>query len=243
MESPVAPKDKRLVIIAIVILALLVWGAFSLKKANAPVDSISPEVGFIGYSPKGFLGGAIVPASCESGYSHAGECFDMGGNNIPIIGGYIEITPQCPCNSAPNSCGMTNPGFGACGGVCPMPVPEDTACSVPFLSVGYTTTIGGGDPASGGSSGGTDPITITSPLSSQTVNKGQKCTIQWSASPATSCTVTGGGLNYTGAASGQIETPPINATSVFTIKCYNGSVSYTDKNFTCRLNPVFEETR
>ena len=42
--------NKKIVIIAIIILAILLWGAVSLKKANAPVEPVSPELGAAGFS-------------------------------------------------------------------------------------------------------------------------------------------------------------------------------------------------
>lgn len=219
--------NKKTVIIAIIILAILIWGAVSLKKANAPSDLISPELGYAGFSPKGPSGGAIIPASCESGYSHFfGECASSG------FTGFGPFTPQRElCFSAPNSCGLTNPGMRSVGGVCPVPPPDDSACQAPSLSIGSVTSI----------SGNAGSFTITTPLSSQTVNKGQRCTIYWDANPATRCTIIGPGMSTSGGAKGVVQTPPITSTSVFNIRCYNGNVISSSKNFTCRLNPRFQE--
>src|SRR3989338_8293816 len=53
-----------------VIAAVLVFGG----NLSAPA-TLSSEVGFSSFSPRGIAGGAVVPASCESGFEHfPGEC-------------------------------------------------------------------------------------------------------------------------------------------------------------------------
>lgn len=228
-------KDKKIIASVLFLSALLLISSvdFSLiSKANTS----SPELGYFSYSPVGEKGGAAIPASCESGYSHAGECYinDGLGTSIPTPPGLIRPTPQCPCESASNSCGMRNSGFGACGASCPIPSPSDSSCPAVSLLVTQTGTgFSGGSGSTGGAS---------LENAEQTVNRGGRCSISWNASPATSCRITGGGINEALAVSGTYLTPPIQRTTIFQITCNNGPVVTATKNFTCKLNPTYQET-
>jgi hypothetical protein len=218
--------NKKATLLSVIVIVVL------LLSSQTSLNSIarnSPELDYASYSPKGKNGGAAVPASCESGYSHAGECFTLDGQPVPPDTPFPP-TPQCPCDSAENSCGMTNPGFGACGGSCPVPSPSDDFCPATLINIKTGNNVGGG----GGVS-----VTIGK---EQTVNRGESCTISWDASPATSCTVTGPGLSVSGV-SGTVKTPPITATSIYTIKCFNGKTVSSSRNFTCRLNPDYKEVQ
>lgn len=217
---------------------------------NTYVDNVSfsnsPEVGYSSLSPFGERGGRSIPASCESGYSHAGECYLVGEGvkdistgilgdppSIPTGPGPIVPTPQCPCSSGGNSCGMTNAGFGACGASCPIPPPEDNLCFPSIITIG---TSGSG---SSGGSGGTPSV---SGKNEQLVAKGGSCNIVWNATPATSCRITAPGVSVSVGVSGVYKTPPISKTTLFTITCMNGNVVSTSKTFNCRLNPLYQET-
>jgi len=62
-----------------VIAAALVFGG----NLSAPA-TLSSEIGFSSFSPRGAAGGAVIPASCESGFEHfPGECDGPGGPGGP----------------------------------------------------------------------------------------------------------------------------------------------------------------
>ena len=160
----------------------------------------------------------------------AGEC---GGSNTvvaPVI--------QQLCNSAPNSCGQTQLGMAPPSALCPVPPPSDNSCIPPSIGINSA-------PASGGSgfSGGSD-LGISVPGSSRFVSRGNRCSISWNASPATSCTIVGPGVNASGV-SGNVKTPRIGIETIgstsYNITCYNGKVVVASKKFTCRLSPTYEE--
>ena len=238
--------NKNLTIVAFLFISFVLFvGDFSVKNLQSQNTTKSPEIGYFSYSPRGEKGGATIPASCESGYSHAGECYVVGdpvtGTSIlgeppslPTNPGFIPPTPQCPCDSVANSCGMTNSGFGACGASCPMTPPSDTLCPLVNIEIG-TTLI-----SSGGTSGGATGATVTG-RNEQMVAKGASCKIAWSASPATTCRITGPGVAQNLPISGTYNTPPITKTSIFNITCMNGTVVTASQSFSCRLNPVYEE--
>ncbi|MFA5998187.1 MAG: hypothetical protein WC814_02265 [Candidatus Paceibacterota bacterium] len=63
--------------VATSVLLLVLLGVAGAVQSFAPQSRVatSPEVGFTSLSPRGASGGAIVPASCESGYEHrTGVC-------------------------------------------------------------------------------------------------------------------------------------------------------------------------
>ncbi len=241
---------------------LIVFAYPVIAENISPIAHISPEVGFASYSNG--LSGASIPASCESGYSHQAECgYGWGAIFVPPVYAppvYVPPVyvpppppPQCFCNSAPNSCGMTNPGFGDCGSACPVPPPLDNLCQAPVSSFKSLNTdsdgvVIGGDSGLG-AGGGSD---IMSPGDSRIVNKGNRCRISWSASPATSCTLKGPGINEPGnqvsppAITGVVKTPRIGidtiGSSVYILTCYNGSVVSAQSKFTCKMNPEYSET-
>lgn len=231
--------NKNLALISFLfVFSILYIGNFSVNNSERIGSAKSPEIGYFSYSPLGEKGGATIPASCESGYSHAGECYVPGTPpttggvppSVPTAPGIIPPTPQCPCDSLANSCGMKNSGFGACGAACPMTPPADSICPLVNIEVGTTLITSGG--TSGGSVTGRNE---------QMVAKGGSCKIAWSASPATTCKITGPGVSQNLPISGTYNTPPITKTSIFNITCMNGSVVTASQSFSCRLNPVYEE--
>ena len=196
--------------------------------------------------------GFVIPASCESGFDECG----LGHQTS-----FVEPQPTCFCNSAPNSCGRTQPGLGPCGSPCPMLPPGDGKeyCSIPvssFTSAGISSGgIGTGSTAVGTISEGgiVSGVDLTSGSSniltlgeSRIVNKGERCLISWHASPATSCTLVGPGINATGVSGVAVQTPRIGVdtmgSSVYKLTCYNGKVVTAETRFTCRMNPNFSET-
>ena len=122
------------------------------------------------------------------------------------------------CQSLQNSCGLVSSGRLSCNGVCVAIPPPDSQCPLPGAAFGQ----------SGGASGDT-----------LIINRGQPCTIEWTATNATSCTLTGPGVSASGI-TGRIQTPPLTTTTVYVLSCRNGSQSVS-RNFTCRINPNFNE--
>ena len=217
-------KPRLLILIGGIILIALLGLASATGSLKTKISK-SSELGYFSESPNGPSGGAIIPASCESGYSHSGECTN-GPTGNPEIGTFVPV-PQQLCSSPPTSCGMTQLGFGPVGGPCPMPAPSDSQCQAPAINF-----------RSGGEELG---VGILTSKGNQMVNWGPRCTINWEASPATSCTITGPGLNYVNGPSGSIETPPMERTTTFNITCYNGNTVSATTDFTCQLNPRYEE--
>lgn len=63
-------KNKHLLAFFILFLALGALLGNQDAEPRADVAAVSPEVGFSSLSPVGPEGGEIIPASCESGYTH-----------------------------------------------------------------------------------------------------------------------------------------------------------------------------
>lgn len=121
------------------------------------------------------------------------------------------------CTSPANSCGQTSSARYNCDGVCSAGTPPDSSCPNPTIT-----------------------ITATGPGGSRFVNQGQACTIRWSTTDATSCTLSGPGVSVSGT-SGQVDTPPLQNTSTYTLSCRNGTVVTASQEATCYLTPHFEE--
>ena len=95
-------------------------------------------------------------------------------------GGRCRLTPCTDnsnqvCASPANSCGQTSSARYNCDGVCNAGTPPDSSCPTPTIT-----------------------ISARGPGGSQFVNRGSACTIRWSSTDATSCTLTGPGLSVTG---------------------------------------------
>ena len=115
------------------------------------------------------------------------------------------------CVSPPNSCGQTGAAKYLCDGSCFATPPPDSSCAPPAMTT-----------------------------NSARFNRGSSCTITWSAQNATSCTLTGPGVSASGI-SGTISTPPLQATTAYTLTCFNGSVVSATQTIICRLNPEYVE--
>ena len=66
------------------------------------------------------------------------------------------------------------------------------------------------------------------------------CTITWSATQVTSCTLVGPGVNTSGT-SGSVQTPLSSVQNNYILTCYNGPDVYTSRSRVCSPNPSFEE--
>lgn len=153
MKSTTMNKDsyffreikRKLFLLIFFVGVLFVFGAgediFNTKNKKIAIGS--PEVGFTSSSPRGFFGGEIIPASCESGDYHdtpsfGGACSASsacGTNQGTIVcgGGCSVSAPSVPINygqscSSSNVCG-SNQGTIGCDGVC--------NASAPFVPSNY----------------------------------------------------------------------------------------------------------
>jgi hypothetical protein len=107
---------------------------------------------------------ASYTVSCKSvpdintpsvGYDYTSGTYVVRFTGIPV-----DIPPlQCACNSAPNSCGMTNPGLKTCGSaeVCSVPPPSDDQCAVPKITIGDPWSILVSDYPPAGTAASTTP--------------------------------------------------------------------------------------
>lgn len=104
---------------------------------------------------------------------------------------------------------------------------------------------GGGAGSGGGGAGGNADITFGSPpnhnTDGRTINPNTTCAIDWTATNATSCTITGPGISTTVGPSGRITSPPLSTVARYTFTCYNGNAVVATRIFTCRINPNFNE--
>lgn len=117
------------------------------------------------------------------------------------------------CVSPANSCGQTDAAKYLCDGSCFATAPPDSSCPNPDMTLSTLKAF---------------------------TDKGKACTIKWSTTNATSCTLSGPGVSVTGT-SGQIDTPPLQETTTFNLTCKNGTVVTASKEVTCYLTPHFEE--
>lgn len=117
------------------------------------------------------------------------------------------------CVSSANSCGQTDAAKYLCDGSCFATPPPESSCPNPTITLSTLKAF---------------------------TDKGKPCTIKWSVTDATSCTLTGPGLSVSGT-SGQVDTPPLQQTSTYTLSCQNGSVVTASKQVICYLTPHFEE--
>ncbi|MBI4121074.1 MAG: hypothetical protein HY457_02375 [Parcubacteria group bacterium] len=131
------------------------------------------------------------------------------------FGGSSCEFPPDGCTSDPNACGQVNHGITSCDGSCNAPTPPNSNCPRP---------------------------TISFDASPDFVERGARCTLTWSAQDASSCTITGVGVNHTGGPSGSTMTQGLNRQETYTIRCINNDPEvYKSAQTTCRLSPEFEE--
>ena len=170
--------------------------------------------------------GSCIPADadCCARFGSASYCATQDGvrTYCSADGGRCRLTActdnaNQTCTSPANSCGQTSSARYNCDGVCNAGTPPDSSCPNPEIT-----------------------ISARGPNGSQFVNQGSACTIRWSTTNSTSCTLTGPGVSVTGT-SGQIDTPPIQQTTTYSISCQNGTVVTASREVTCYLTPHFEE--
>ncbi len=170
--------------------------------------------------------GSCIPADadCCARFGSASYCPTRDGvrTYCSSTGGQCRLTACTDnadqvCTSSANSCGQTSSARYNCDGVCGAGVPPDSSCPNPEIT-----------------------ISARGPGGSQFVNRGSACTIRWSTTNSTSCTLTGPGLSVTGT-SGQVDTPPLQSTNTYTLSCRNGTVVTASREVICYLTPHFEE--
>ncbi len=132
--------------IAGAVVLVAIFGALLFLPATPATVPGSSEAGFVSLSPNGVSGGAIIPASCESGFAHLpGDCQSCtsanacGQTNTGIIENGV-CTASAPANP---------PGYGgACTGVnsCGQSYPDQTTCTfvkTPYMGNTFWCTSGG----------------------------------------------------------------------------------------------------
>ncbi|MDB5225578.1 MAG: hypothetical protein JWL87_530 [Candidatus Adlerbacteria bacterium] len=119
------------------------------------------------------------------------------------------------CSSSPNACGMTNLG-SLVSGACNAAVPTNSECPAPEISFS---------------------------ASPARVQSGQTTTLNWSATQAVSCALSGGGLSLSGLGlTGSRMSGPITGSTLFTLTCSNGSDgSQKSAQTQVTVIPVYEE--
>ncbi len=233
------PYTVALLIVGIA-FSFALWGSFG----NSVVSS---EVGFVSFSPNGEQGGAIIPASCESGDYHDSPSFGQS------------------CTSSSNSCGQSNNGTIQCGGSCSVSTPSNppsygqpctssnscgdsnygivgcSGCSVaaPAERVGYGQSCQSSQNACGETNTGSiqcnGTCSATSPLNPFTCVSAQN-----------SCGMTNSGYMCSGSCSASVPTegscpePSIDSTVSSSSESGSGSGSssfiFINRGDSCRLN-------
>ncbi|MBI4118062.1 MAG: hypothetical protein HY455_00790 [Parcubacteria group bacterium] len=155
---------------------------------------------------------------------------DCDGGNTTNVSGCDPATADCDggiaggtscvsnyngnCTGTPNACGMSYSGRITCTGSCNAPMRPNTDCPRPTISLSASPDF---------------------------VERGNACTLTWSAQNATECVITGFGVNHTGGPSGSTLTPGLDRQETYTARCFNGPDVSGTAQTTCRLNPEFEE--
>lgn len=224
--------------IAVLLLAGVLLLADPGARGSDPRPSISPEVGYVAYSPLGLLGGGVVPASCESGFAHfAGQCGGGGG------GGFLPPTVDLKINGSDgpitfealagyNATWATNfanscTASGSWSGGKPISGSESFT-DVPRGTYTYTLTCDG---AGGQTSDAVQVNVIQVPQCTFAPNPGsiilpETATLFWSCQFADSCAIDQG-IGSVNPVSGNREVQP-QQTTLYTLTCQgaDGGRSY-----------------
>lgn len=210
----------------LVISAALFWGG----SAAGPRSS---ELGFFSYSPRGVFGGAVIPASCESGFEHfPGECappapsvdLKINGSDGPLnfeaLAGYTAAWTTANATSCSAS-GAWIGGKAVPGG------------SEGFSDIGrgaYVYTLDCSGPG-GAASDSVQVNVIQVPQCTFAPNPGsiilpETSTLFWSCQFADSCSIDQG-IGAVNPVSGSREVQP-QATTLYTLTCQgvDGARSY-----------------
>lgn len=235
----------RPLLAAAVLAAAAVGIALLAEPQGYPSVASSAELNVRAFSPQGFAGGAVVPASCPS-YAHTpGECTPpsfsgqgSGGGSGSGPGGTITINEgdsvtlswSCPADYNTSSSGLAFSTGGALSG---------STVTSPGDSVTYTVSCNDSGSSADVSVAVLHP-TLSLSASPTRVRSGSASTITWSASGVASCAVTGPAGAFGSGMSGSQPTGPLANQSTYTLTCttQGGTVS---TSITITIAPSFEE--
>lgn len=130
-------NHQSIVALLLASLALSLFGFGNVLSSFSDYPGASPELGFSSQSPSGERGGAIIPASCESGYQHPPYTGFLRRLLPPpeICGPICQPNAGQACTSSGNICGQTSGGTIACDGTCSAGTPSNASCNgVPCTS-------------------------------------------------------------------------------------------------------------
>lgn len=229
--------------VAVLAAALLAGGNYT----GLPADS---EVGFSSLSPLGVAGGAVIPASCESGFAHfPGECapppppppppppsvdIKVNGSDGPLtfeaLAGYTASWMSIDATSCTAS--------GSWGGAKPT-LGEEGFADIPRGTYTYTLTCT--------NAGGSTPDSVTVNVINvpqctfvavpDSITLPETSTLSWSCSFANSCAIDQG-IGAVSPVSGSEEVQPPHTTT-YTLTC-EGDDGPRDFEATVR---VFDSSR
>lgn len=194
--------------------------------------AFSSELEVREYSPLGYQGGAVIPASCPS-YAHTtGQCtppsFTTGDSQINS-GETTNLTWSCPSAYNTSSSGSNFSTGGALSGSSNVSPSSDTTYTLVCNDSGTSASLS---------------VTVYNPTLSISANPtrvraGNSSTISLSASSVDSCSVSGPSFSGTGT-SGSQSSGAISNESTYTLTCTTdgGSVS---ASVTVTIAPSFEE--
>ncbi len=121
------------------------------------------------------------------------------------------------CTTAANSCGMKGAGTVRCDGQCSELPPSDNDCAPPGISLSQFPAL---------------------------INPNNVCTISWSVTNATACSLSsdiGDSVASTSLPTGTHDSPPLTVPATYTMLCHNGKVVTNSVSVKCSLNPQYKE--
>ena len=122
------------------------------------------------------------------------------------------------CTSGTNSCGMSSAGKFLCDGTtCSALVPSDYDCAPPSISLSQFPAL---------------------------INPNNVCTISWSVTNATACSLSsdiGDSVAKVSLPTGSYNSPPLTVPSTYTMLCHDGKVVTNSVSVKCSLNPQYKE--
>ena len=148
-------RDKAFLVVLLVAI-LFAFGMQGTSSANTAVEiKKSSEIGFTSVSPRGSLGGEIIPASCESGvWDSTWDWAHPDGNNSGTCAPTTCQDPLASNNGGPLPC-TYSPVNGVCGtshndctvgrlAVSGLTCLENDNCAGTVLSCNYSAPDGSG---------------------------------------------------------------------------------------------------
>ncbi len=220
MKSDSLHDLRTVALFSILALALLAFAAMLSVAAPQPIpltpEGQSPEVSVKEYSPLGYAGGTVVPASCNS-YAHTpGECTPPTFTCTPSSVNEGESTTcswTCPSAYNTSSAGTNLSTGGALSGSANVSPESDTSYTVTCSPTSSFTTVS---------------VIVLNPSLSISANPtrvrpGESSNITWSASSVNegSCSVkrSNGSTFATGESGGPQTTGALNEQETYTLTC------------------------